>query len=73
MSNCSTIECLTVLLQSIDLFDALNDITQKKFGGALLPCLKIEDVGSNTLVAFLLPSYRSMHEAARYMHITTHT
>ena len=58
MFNCRCLtvlsECLTVLLESIDLFDAVNDITQKTLEG-LRPFLKIGDGGSNTPVAFLHP------------------
>ena len=35
------LEFLTVLLESIDIFGTVNDITQKKFGGAPPPCSSI--------------------------------
>ena len=48
MLECS-IRVLTVLLKSIDLFDTVDDITQKKFGGAPPPSFR----GALAFLAFL--------------------
>ena len=43
------LELLTVLLESIDLFGTADDITQKKFGGALPPSFR----GAGAFLTFL--------------------
>ena len=43
------IRVLTVLLESIDLFGTVDDITQKKFGGAPPPSFR----GTLAFLAFL--------------------